>query len=165
MTVHTIYVTHSKILIIEKRFCFHKINPKDSSPPPTPPFPQIHYLSILSSENNRIPRVKDQHAKTKCNKTSQKPSYWGWTKQPNNMKRITRAGEKVRDTNAPTTRTPTKTLSSLLPDVYLQCLFNTHVTKMEFSTLWRGYERDTGFTSPWGSISYLIHVFVWISSF
>lgn len=48
--------------------------------PPTSPLPQIRFPSASFSQRPGLQEMSVKQEKSRCNKTTWKPSYWGWTK-------------------------------------------------------------------------------------
>lgn len=65
------------------------------------------YLFLLQKRAD-LQKMTAKWNKTRYHKTRQNPSYWDWTKQPNRRKWVPRAGKRIRNIHAPTTRNPTK---------------------------------------------------------
>ena len=73
---------------------------------PHPPLSQMNSLSVSYQKRIGLQEITTKLNKTKHNATSSKPSYGGWTMQPNRRKRVPRAGKRVRDTSVSTVRSP-----------------------------------------------------------
>ena len=102
-----IYIIRSNIvnsfIIIENRFFSHTIQPDHSFPSlhhlrPLPPHlsPRSNHLFPLRTEEI-LQVTTTKHDKSGYNKSRQKPSYQGRTRQANRRKRVPREGQESRE--------------------------------------------------------------------
>lgn len=95
-------------------FFSHTVHPNRLSSHSIPlSFPQLPFSPVstappsLSLEKRAgIQETIVKHNKTKYCKTRQKPSHWGWTRQPSRRKRVTGIGKRVESTIRSLTETP-----------------------------------------------------------
>lgn len=100
------YISFQKYIFTKNRFFSHQYTLIQFSLLPLLPalLPhlhslQIHSLSTSFSEKRQETTVK-QEKKTRYNKTQLKPSYQGWTNQPNRRKIVPRVVESPRNTRS-----------------------------------------------------------------
>lgn len=108
----------STIFLIESWFFSHTMHPNHSFPslyssPPTS-LPYHHHTGstpslFLLQKKADLQKLTNTQNKTRCYKTRQKSSCWGWARQSNKRKRVSRASKRVRHILTPTVRSLTKT--------------------------------------------------------
>ena len=109
-------------LLITNRFFSHTMHHTTGFSPSAPPT-HLHlpsFLDLFSLLQRRacLQKTATKHDKRKYNKSRQKPSQRGWTRQTNEKRRVPKAGKRVKNTPASTVRSPTKhsrLLSYILP--------------------------------------------------
>jgi len=79
--------------------------------PPTSFLSQDPFFLFPLQKREDLPGRSTEHSKSSYNKTGQKSTYQGWMRQTNRRKGFPKAHKRVRDTPAPSVRSPTRILS------------------------------------------------------
>lgn len=113
-------------IFIENRYLSQAVHPDHSFPclhssqlSPTSLLPKAHSHSV--SFQKGLQETVAKQDQTRCNKTKQKPSCWGWTRQPNRQK-----DSKEQAKESETHLLPQNHQTTNCHTIYIECLLQIH---------------------------------------